>query len=181
MEKQKNYFKNFGSELGDSLVGEKKDKLEISNKNKNSNNVNEGNPLTEDLAKRRATWNERIANLVPKLRKMDEYVDVEVSLYTYRQMIVEERAKISTILSNLNKNLRLEKANSYEDVKINGNIRTKTYSETETFVDKKTSNRLYEIDVFKVHLEFLVDVLKGLDNLSWELKNRIKIHELDSK
>lgn len=171
-----NFFKNVDLEE-ELIVFEVSSIPQKNNKKEKTNTPTDKKDKFQTLSTERLEWSQRIINLSKRFDDVQELAKVQIDLFTYRQMLVEKRASVNSVLFNIAKKIRINKATSFEDVKLKNQIKTKSYQETETLIDFQIKDVLEEKEQFENHKEFIEGSIKTLDGMAFAISNRIKLQE----
>jgi hypothetical protein len=149
------------------------------------NNTQSQESLTNDeklkavetqLADQRAKWGERLITLIKTINNLENLQESQVTMLSYRQMIVDQMAMI---------NIRLRKVKStYER-----NYKTKLleyynhdYKMSDKHKDAAVVADLHflkkQISFLETQIEYYSESVRTLDQMAWAIKNRINIESI---
>lgn len=139
-------------------------------------NFFEKNGLIERFELERQEWTSLIKNIASRFKIIENMVEVQVDLYSYRQLAVDYMQQLSILQSKLKKNYETEWKKAYDDLTFNQDFR---YNERERakFATEKTSSSKFKIDILQIHIEYFRETIKTLDNMIFGVKHRIEIED----
>ena len=139
-----------------------------------SNNINE--QLITRFKKEREEWTERIKNMSERLKDIYEIAELQVDLYSYRQIAVEYCHTLMVHLSKVNHVFRARKIERWEYYTRNYDLRMdKDPKELHIYVDIADVNE--RIELLQNHLDFMRESTKTIDSMTFGIKYRIQLEE----
>jgi len=129
--------------------------------------------IEKQLAEQRTNWGDRIVTLVKTLNNVENLSDSQVTMLSYRQMIIDQLAKL---------NIRLRKIkSSYER-----SYKTKLldyynhdYKMSDKHKDAAVIADLHyikkQINFIEIQIDYYSECVRTLDQMAWAIKNRINI------
>jgi FtsZ-binding cell division protein ZapB len=134
------------------------------------------NKKTEDLLKtQRSQWVEKVEPLVNTIKEgIEEMYEMQATALSYRHIIGDEINFYTTKLSKAiaeQKRIRKDKLINYT-LKFQVKLNT---SEKNVCIDADTSEMERYIELLQMHIEFLRESVKTLDNLQFAVKNKIAL------
>ena len=139
-----------------------------------SNNINE--QLITRFKKEREEWTERIKNMSERLKDIYEIAELQVDLYSYRQIAVEYCHTLMVHLSKVNHVFRARKIERWEHYTRNYDLRMdKDPKELHIYVDIADVNERKEL--LQNHLDFMRESTKTIDSMTFGIKYRIQLEE----
>ena len=132
--------------------------------------------FVERFEKERTEWSQIIKDLSSRFREIENLIDLQVDLYSQRQVAVDYTQQLSTLQSRLKKTHLSEWQKIYNSLLINEDYR---YSERERVrvTDEKTSVQKFKIDVLQIHVDYFKETVKTIDSMSFGIKHRIEIED----
>jgi hypothetical protein len=130
--------------------------------------------FTEKFTEERAEWTKTISEISNRFRVVENLAEVQIDLYSKRQIAIEYQYKLIGIHSKLKKMLIVEWKNAYEKAGHNEDIR---YSEKEKtkFAEAATVELKYKSESLSSQIDFFRDTVKTIDNMIFGVKHRIEI------
>jgi len=134
------------------------------------------NKKTEELLKlQRSQWVEKVDPLLETIKDgIEEMYEMQATALSYRHIIGDEinfyTSKLSKAMSE-QKRIRKDKLISYT-LKFQVKLNT---SEKNVCIDADTSEMERYIELLQMHIEFLRESVKTLDNLQFAVKNKIAL------
>ena len=133
--------------------------------------------LREVFERERKEITELIKNLNQKIRIITEIPELQVELYSYRQIIVEKRAQLYSTLSVIKKSLKNKRKKAYIETKTNNDISIKSAIDTNIFVEDYIREESEKIDLLELQINFMEESINTLDRVIFGIKNRISIED----
>jgi D-mannonate dehydratase len=134
------------------------------------------NDLEKFLDKQRSEWGDRIVELITKIREFDNLADAQVTMLSYRHMIIDQIAKININLKKRQSTYNIQYKNKFleyfnYDYKLNDKQKVNMVEADLSILDK-------QIGFLTAQIEYFKECVKTLDNVGWAIKNRLNINEL---
>ena len=130
----------------------------------------------ERFEKERGDWTQLIKDIAAKFRVVENMVEVQVDLYSQRQIAVDYMQQLNVLQSKLKKAHLTEWKAAYEKSGTNEDYR---YTEKERIriADEKTGPTKIKIDILQIHVEFFRETIKTIDNMIFGVKHRLEIED----
>ena len=139
-------------------------------------NVEQKIDFNQKFEAERGEWTEKIRELSIRMKNIRELAEVQVDLYSSRQILLEYSAKLGQVMVKLNAKFRRDRAE-----------RLKYYSEKSQFkygANEKTpliegdlSELKERMDVVEGQISFLNETMKTVDHMLYGVKSRISLEE----
>ena len=134
------------------------------------------NDLEKFLEKQRSEWGDRIVDLIAKIRDFDNLAEAQVTMLSYRHMIIDQIAKININLKKRQSSYNIQYKNKFleyfnYDYKLNDKQKVNMVEADLSILDK-------QIGFLTTQIEYFKECIKTLDNVGWAIKNRLNINEL---
>jgi len=128
------------------------------------------------LEKKRNNINDSIAEFSELLKNINSIAELQVKIYSYRQIVLEDKFKLMDTISKLNQIWRREFAKKFDEYTFNSDYRyDKEQKENRILNDLKNLN--FKRELLKNQLEFIKESISTIDNLIYGIKYRIQIEE----
>jgi len=145
-------------------------------KNQASNQEENFSELQNLLEKKRNNINLAIEEFSELLKNINNIPELQVKIYSYRQIILEDKFKLMDTLSKLNQIWRREYSKKFDEYTFNSDYRyDKEQKENKIINDLK--NIYFKRELLKNQLDFVKDSISTIDNLIYGIKYRIQIEE----
>ncbi len=144
---------------------------------------NNQNTLEDVFAQRREYWMKWVDEMSTHMKSIDGILVIQSEIYARRQEAVENYHNLSATLARQTK-LYKEKYNEiYNRVRMIKIPNTPNYVyNTETSlrnqVEGELSQEKYIIDIIENHISYMDQTIKTIDNMIFNITNRIKIEEI---
>jgi hypothetical protein len=146
----------------------------------NSENQKEGSSeqisYVERFDKERAEWTEKISSIASRFKMIDNMVDVQVDLYSERQVATDYIHELTVLFSKLKKVYLTEWKKNYEALGLNEDFRYNEREKTK-FADEKTSSSKLKMEILQNHIDFFRETVKTIDNMIFGVKHRLEIED----
>lgn len=130
-------------------------------------------PFSEKFADERIEWTDKVKSMSIRFKKVEELVDVQVDLYTSRQIAIEYQYRLIGIHTKLKKNILEAWKKAYDDLE-NADIRYNDKERTR-LAEAATSGTKINADIVSNHIEFFRETVKTIDSMIFGVKHRIEI------
>lgn len=139
-------------------------------------NSSEKKGFIEQFESERQEWTSLIKNIASRFKIVENMAEVQVDLYSQRQLAVDYMQQLSVLQSRLKKNYESEWKKAYDDLALNQDFR---YNERERakFATERTSTSKLKIDILQIHIEYFRETIRTLDNMIFGVKHRIEIED----
>lgn len=139
-------------------------------------NSSEKKGFIEQFESERQAWTSLIKNIASRFKIVENMAEVQVDLYSQRQLAVDYMQQLSVLQSRLKKNYESEWKKAYDDLALNQDFR---YNERERvkFATERTSTSKLKIDILQIHIEYFRETIRTLDNMIFGVKHRIEIED----
>lgn len=139
-------------------------------------NSSEKKGYIEQFESERQEWTEIVRGIAQRFKIVDDMVEVQVDLYSRRQLSVDYMQQLNVLQSRLKKNYESEWKRAYDDLALNQDFR---YNERERakFATERTSSSKLKMDIVQTHIEFFRETIKTIDNMIFGVKHRLEIED----
>lgn len=132
--------------------------------------------ISEKFQTRRSEVSEEIYSSIEKLTNIKSLKEVQVSMLSLRQRLLEDNHTLLENITTLRKKYRKEKAQALEDLSKNLQLRYQP-TEKNVIIDGRTSLTKEYLELFENQSSFFIDSIKTVDNVIFGIKNRIDIEK----
>jgi D-mannonate dehydratase len=142
----------------------------------NQTELDKLNDLEKFLEKQRSEWGDRIVELISKIREFENLAEAQVTMLSYRHMIIDQIAKINITLRKRESSYNIQYKNKFleyfnYDYKLNDKQKVNMVEADLSILDR-------QIGFLTAQIEYFKECIKTLDNVGWAIKNRLNINEL---
>lgn len=139
-----------------------------------------GAKLIAVFRRSRDVENKRVLESIANMRETKKLVEVQVSMLSARQRMLEDSHIILDKLVLLRKQYRSLKSAAYDSIINNIQMRVKTSGEKEAIVDgvPQIAELRGKIDILEIQIEFYTESMRTIDNILYGIKTRIEIERL---
>lgn len=126
--------------------------------------------------KERDEWSTKIQEMSSRMRDIYNLTDLQVDLYSQRQIVVEYTHTLMTHITKINKIYRERKIERWEHYTRNYDLRMdKEPKELHIYVDM--ADVIERKEMLQTHLEYFRETLKTIDTMCFGVKHRISLEE----
>lgn len=123
-----------------------------------------------------AEWSEKIRVLSIRMKNIKEIAEVQVDLYSNRQVLLEYVTKLGQVLSKLNAKYRKDRAERLKHWSENSQIKYGANEKT-PLVEGDLAELKERIDLVDGYISFLNETIKTVDFMLYGIKSRIALEE----
>ena len=117
-------------------------------------------------------WKEKIDNMSRVFSNFRKLEDIQVIIYSERQVLIEYRSKISTSKIKVEAKISKAKKEAYEIFK-SSNLLLKTYNDIKIFIDAELADQVKHFKLLEMHVDYINETLRTLDGIIYGIKNKI--------
>jgi hypothetical protein len=150
--------------------------LNLESQNQTETPSSESVGYVERFEQERNDWTEDVRGISSRFKNIDDMVDVQVDLYSKRQLGVEYMHQLMVLQSRLKKTWIAEYKKAYDALILDQDYR---YSEKERqrIAEEKTSASKLKLDILQSHVDFFRETIKTIDNMIFGVKHRLEIED----
>lgn len=130
--------------------------------------------LEQSFKEERDSWNQKISDLVDKLKDNSKLAEAMAYGLSYRQMIVEKSIQYKQILAKKNSVWDKAKCDRYRQYMVEGDLKL-TGSEKNDFVNADLTSLKYQISLLQTQIEYFQETIQVLNSFQFAVKNKIQI------
>jgi hypothetical protein len=123
-----------------------------------------------------AEWSEKIRVLSIRMKNIKEIAEVQVDLYSNRQVLLEYVTKLGQVLSKLNAKYRKDRAERLKHWSENSQIKYGANEKT-PLIEGDLAELKERIDLVDGYISFLNETIKTVDHMLYGIKSRIALEE----
>ncbi len=129
--------------------------------------------IEDQLAEQRNNWGTRLIALVKTINDISNLADSQVTMLSYRQMIVDQLAKLHIrnrkIKSTYERNYKIKLLEYYNhDYKMSDKHKDSAVIADLHYIKK-------QISFLEIQIDYYGECIRTLDQMAWAIKNRINI------
>lgn len=130
----------------------------------------------ERFENERALWTEKVKEIASKFKEIDNMIDVQVELYSERQVATDYIHELTVLFSKLKKVYQTEWKKAYEGLSFNEDLR---YNDREKnkFADEKTAGSKLKMEILQNHIDYFRETVKTIDSMIFGVKHRLEIED----
>jgi len=148
------------------------------NKEAKENIKNQSEELRQQLLETENYWNETIEEISKKLIKpVQEMIQVQAEVISLRQILTEEIKSISYRIYKFKQKMKEFEKERLEFYLLGYAVKT-SGGEKSKLIESDLSLYQYRLDMFDVHVDFLRETQRNIDNVNFAVKNKITLFQL---
>lgn len=140
--------------------------------------TNEKDDITSKLRVERTEWTENVKGFSRMFHKTDSLVQLQMDLFSSRQILTERKSTISEIIHKYNKKLKIKRAEETENIEMHSNIKYKNANAFNTVLENRLIDLTDKINIFQIHYDYLSETVNTIDRMIFGVKHRIQIQEM---
>ena len=130
----------------------------------------------ERFSKTRSSISKDIQESVQKMSSFKNLKEVQVSMLSLRQRLLEENHTLLENVTRVRKTLRKARGQHLEH--LSNKVQTRyQYNEKTVLIEASTAETKELLDVFENQMAFFVDSIKTVDNVLFGIKTRVEIEK----
>lgn len=133
--------------------------------------------ISEKFKTKREEVSKEILQSIEKMASFKGLKEVQVSMLSMRQRLLEDNHTLLEHLTVLRKKYRSERSTQMEDISTNLQTRYQ-YNEKTVIIDGKTTVTKEAIDIIENQIAFFNDSIKTVDNVLFGIKTRVEIEKV---
>lgn len=140
----------------------------------------EKNDIKTDFATRfegeREEWSEKIRILALRMKNIRELAEVQVDLFSNRQILLEYMAKLNQVIAKLSSKFRKDKS---DRLKYYSEVHQQKYgaNEKNPLIDGDLSVLKERMEIVECQVSFLNETVKTVDFMLYGVRQRISLEE----
>ena len=124
----------------------------------------------------RVEWKNKISELILKIKNMNELSVCQVSMLSYRQILLDKVTDFKTMIYKRNATWERYYRAQYREYTLNYDVKL-TSGEKHQFIKADLGSLRTQIDMLQSHVEYYQECIKTLDNLAFAIRNRIRLDD----
>ena len=132
--------------------------------------------LIKKFEEERADWTEKVRELSIRMKNIRELAEVQVELFSNRQILLEYVGKLSQVITKLTSRYRKERGEKMRHYSENSQVKYGTNEKT-PLIEGDLSELKERMDIVEGQLSFLNETIRTIDFMLYAIKERIKLQE----
>ena len=137
--------------------------------------MEEKSDLRTEFEKDRIKWKDTILAMANKIRDMNKMTELQVELYSNRQIVLEHSHYLQSLLAKINKVYKKNLGSKTIEY-MNGDRKLKM-GETSLLVESAVADQKEQMDLIESQIEYMQETKKNIDNMVFGLGHRIQLEE----
>lgn len=140
--------------------------------------------IEQKFSERREYWMNWISDMNENLKQIDNVVNLQSVIFTKRQEAVENYHNLAATIAKRSKIYKENSAKLYNDIRLkkvaqgSNSFMYSTESAIKDQIEATLSDEKYLIDIMQLHLNYIENTIKTIDNIIYAISNRIRIEEI---
>ena len=128
------------------------------------------------FSEERAEWTEKIRTLSIRMKNIRELSEVQVELYSSRQILLEYSAKLGQVMTKLNSKHRKDRGERMKFYSENSQIKYGANEKT-PLIEGDLSDLKERMDIVENQISFVNETIKTVDHCLYGIKSRIALED----
>ena len=137
--------------------------------------VEEKGDLRSQFESERIKWKDDILAMAHKFNDLGRITELQVELYSNRQIVLEQSHYLQSLLAKINKTYK--KSVGSKTIEFMNGDRKLKMGETNTLVEAAVVDLKEQIDLIESQIEYMQETKKNIDNMVFGLGHRIQLEE----
>ena len=138
--------------------------------------TNVKNDFAQRFQTEREEWTEKIRVLSLRMKNIREIAEVQVDLFSSRQILLEYSAKLGQVMVKLNSKLRIDKSDRLKYYSEKHQVKYGSNEKT-PLIEGDLTELKERIDTIECQMSFINDTIKTVDFCLYGIKDRIRLQE----
>lgn len=136
--------------------------------------------LIKTFRDRRDEHNKKIYDSITDMRDTKKLVEVQSSMLTTRQRMLEDTHSLLDKMVILKKDYRMKKGRAYDNIVNNIQLRMKTTGEKEAIVEgnAEIAEIKHKIEIIEAQAEYYNESMRTIDHILYGIKTRLEVEHL---
>jgi hypothetical protein len=139
-------------------------------------NVEQKIDFNQKFEVERGEWTDKIRELSVRMKNIRELADVQVDLYSSRQVLLEYSAKLGQVMVKLNAKFRKDRADRLKHYSENSQVKYGSNEKT-PLIEGDLTELKERMDIVEGQISFLNETMKTVDHMLYGVKSRISLEE----
>jgi len=132
--------------------------------------------IRERFQKSRETWKERIVEMARSINDITTVASLQVKLYSYRQICLEEKHMLLTFMARLDKEYKKYNGKKWEALTNDNNKRLKM-GEISTLAEADLATEKERIVLFGDQVDYLTETIRTMDHIIYGVRSRLELEQ----
>jgi predicted HTH domain antitoxin len=139
-------------------------------------NVEQRVDFDKKFSEERSEWTEKIRVLSVRMKNIRELGEVQVELFSSRQILLEYSAKLGQVMTKLNSKHRKDRGERLRHYSENTQVKYGANEKT-PLIEGDLSELKERIDIVENQISFINETIKTVDHCLYGIKSRIALEE----
>jgi hypothetical protein len=136
------------------------------------------NSMETRFAKERKEWTEKINDLSLKIKRLVDMIELETTVYTERQRLVEYYHFLLSLIHKVNKSYTKKYAEKYDYYSYHSQKRFPNEAKKDIQIMAELGDDLFKKQILENHSKFILGTIDSIDKLIYGIKNRVDIENI---
>jgi hypothetical protein len=124
----------------------------------------------------RSVWTEKIRTFSVRMKNIKEVSEVQVDLYSSRQILIEYSSKLGQVMVKLNSKFRKDKGDRLKYYSENSQVKYGSNEKT-PLIESDLSSLKERMDIIEGQISFVHETIKTVDHMLYGIRSRITLEE----
>jgi predicted HTH domain antitoxin len=139
-------------------------------------NVEQRVDFDKKFSEERSEWTEKIRVLSVRMKNIRELGEVQVELFSSRQILLEYSAKLGQVMTKLNAKHRKDRGERLRHYSENSQVKYGANEKT-PLIEGDLSELKERIDIVENQISFINETIKTVDHCLYGIKSRIALED----
>lgn len=132
--------------------------------------------FADEFEEERKVWKDKVIDMANRVNKLNEVTNLQVDLYSSRQIIIERIAKLYKYLSAYNALYKSNKKDLFIKYTVDSDIKL-GQGEKIIMVEGDLSGLQEKINLIEQHIDYYKETVKNLDSMLYGVRNKLQIEQ----
>jgi hypothetical protein len=132
--------------------------------------------FSEEFEEERLHWKERVLDMASRVNKLDRVAELQVDLYSSRQIIIERISKLYQYLAAYNSAYKSRKRDLFIKYTVDSDIKL-GQGEKSIMVEGDLAELQQRINLIEHHIDYYKETVKNLDSMLYGVRNKLQIEQ----
>lgn len=132
--------------------------------------------FSEEFEEERLLWKEKVLDMANRVNKLDKVAELQVDLYSSRQIIIERISKLYQYLAAYNSAYKLRKRDLFIKYTVDSDIKL-GQGEKSIMVEGDLAELQQRINLIEHHIDYYKETVKNLDSMLYGVRNKLQIEQ----
>lgn len=132
--------------------------------------------IAEEFEEERKKWKDKVLEMANRVNKLDQVANLQVDLYSSRQIIIERISKLYQYLALYNSVYKTKKKELFLKYTIDSDIKLGQGEKT-IMVEGDLADLQKKVNLIEHHIDYYKETVKNLDSMLYGVRNKLQIEQ----